>query len=94
MLVIITNEEEAQALRDLRKRNKKGYKTGTLSLRPDAHAVKVLIVEVGYSSELRYKEKIQAKMDHRKTAPASSEQCWISVQDFTCTSGNHKGCLQ
>ena len=37
-----------------------------LSLRPDAHAVKVLIVEVGYSSELRYKEKLQAKMDQRK----------------------------
>ena len=29
-----------------------------LSSRPDVHAIKVLIVEVDYSSELRYKEKL------------------------------------
>ena len=37
-----------------------------LSSRPVAHAIKVLIVEVGYSSELRYKEKLQAKLDQHK----------------------------
>ena len=48
MLVTITNEE-AQALSDRRKRDRNGYRTGMLSSRPDAHALKVLIVEVGYS---------------------------------------------
>ena len=37
-----------------------------LRSRPDAHAIKVLIVKVGYSSELRYKEKLQAKLDQHK----------------------------
>ena len=37
-----------------------------LSSRPDAHAIKVLIVKVSYSSELRYKERLQAKLDQHK----------------------------
>ena len=53
MLVTITNEQ-AQALSDRRKRDRNGYRTGMLSSRPDVHAIKLLIVEVGYSSELRY----------------------------------------
>ena len=65
MLVTITNEE-AQALSDRRKRNRNRYRTGMLSSRPDAHAIKVLIVEVGYSSELRYKERLQATLDQHK----------------------------
>ena len=65
MLVTITNEE-AQALRDWRKRDRNGYRTGMLSSRPDAHAIKVLVVEVGYSSEVRYNEKLQAKLDQHK----------------------------
>ena len=65
MLVTITNEE-AQALRDRRKQDRCGYRTGMLSSRPDAHAIKVLIVQVGYLSELRYKEKLQAKLDQHK----------------------------
>ena len=67
MLVTITNEE-AQELRDWRRPNRNGYRTGLLSLRPDAHAIKVLIVEVGYSSELRYKKKLQAKLDQHKSS--------------------------
>ena len=61
LLTII--REKAQALSDQRKRGRNGYRTGVLSSRPDAHAIKVLMLEVGYSSELRYKEKLQAKLD-------------------------------
>ena len=53
-----------------------------LSSRPDAHAIKVLIVEVGYSSELRYKEKLQAKLVQHKQLMQALEnagyQCKVS----------------
>ena len=53
--------QKKKALSDRTKLGRNGYQTGMLSSRPDAHAIKVLIVEVGYLSELRYKEKLQAK---------------------------------
>ena len=43
-----------------------GYKTDKLSSHPDAHDIKVLIVEVSYSSELRYKEQLHTKVDQHK----------------------------
>ena len=72
MLVTITNEE-AQALSDWRKRDRNGYRTGMLSSRLDVHTIEVLIAEVGYSSELRYKERLQA--GPTQTAHASSRKC-------------------
>ena len=78
MLVTIT-KEEAQALGDWSQRGMHEYRTGMLSSRPDAHAIKVLIVEVGYLSKLRYKEKVQAKLDRHKQLLQSLE-CWTPVQ--------------
>ena len=41
-----------------------------LSSRPGVHAIKVLIAEVGYSSKLGYKEKMQALDQHKQLMQA------------------------
>ena len=93
MLVTITHEE-AQALSDRRKRDRNGYRTRMLSSRPDAHAIMVLIVEVGYSSELRYKEKLQVRLDQHKQLVQAMEnagyQCNILPVVLGTTGGVFK----
>ena len=64
-----------------------------LSSRPNAHAIKVPIVEVGYSSELRYKEKLQVKLDQQKQLVQAMENAGYQCK-VTCSSGNYGGCLQ
>ena len=74
-----------------------GIGTVMLSSRPDAHAIKVLIVEVGYSSELRYKEKLQAKLDQHKQLMQALEnagyQCKVLPLVLGTTGGIFKSNL-
>ena len=62
-----------------------------LSSRPDAHAIKVLIVEVGYSSEFRYKEKLQAKMDQHKQLVQAMENAGYQCKDLPVVLGTTGG---
>ena len=80
MLINITTQE-AQRLHKRKKRDRNGYRTNMLSSRPDVQAIKVLIIEVGYASELRYEHKIRDKLaQHQKLSSAMTQagyQCEI-----------------
>ena len=62
-----------------------------LSSRPDAHAIKVLIVEVGYSSELRYKEKLQVKLDQHKQLVQAMENAGYQCKVLPVVLGTTMG---
>ena len=62
MLSNITNQE-AQRLLKRKKRDRNGYRTNMLSSRPHVQAINVLIIEVGYASELRHKYKMRDKLE-------------------------------
>ena len=99
MLVTITNEQ-AQALSNWGKRDRNGYRTGILSSRRDVHAIKVLTVEFGYSSEQRFMEILQAKLDHHKQLMQALEnagyQCKVLPLVLGTTGGvftNNLNCM-
>ena len=90
MLINITTQE-AQRLHKRKKRDRNGYRTNMLSSRPDVQAIKVLIIEVGYASELRYKDKKRDKLaQHQKLSSALTQagyQCEILPMVLGTTGG-------
>ena len=61
-MVINTTTQPAATLDACKKRGQHGRRQGMLSAGHPEHSVKVMIVEVGYTSETRYAEKLQEKM--------------------------------
>ena len=58
MMVINTTNQSAAALDACEKRGQHGSRRGMLSAEHPDHPVKVMSVEVGYTSETRYVEKV------------------------------------
>ena len=72
-MVINTTNQTAATLDACKKRGQHGRRRGMLSAGHPEHPVKVIIVEVGYTSETRYAEKLQEKMtQHGKLQRALS----------------------
>ena len=73
LMVINTTNQTAATLDACKKRGQHGRRRGILSTGHPEHPVKVMIVEVGYTSENRYAEKLQEKMtQHGKLQRALS----------------------
>ena len=76
-MVINTTNQIAAALDACKKRGQHGRRRGMLSAGHPEHPVKVMIVEVGYTSENRYAEKLQKQLtQHGKL------QCALSRVGF------------
>ena len=74
LMLVNIKAEEAQRLHKRKKGDRNGYRTDMLSSRPDVQAIKVLVVEVGYTSELRYKGTMS-------WSTISSDTCRIPVHN-------------
>ena len=73
LMVINTTHQTAATQDACKKRGQHGRRRGMLSTGHSEHPVKVMIVEIGYTSETRYAEKVQDKMtQHGKLQRALS----------------------